>query len=364
MNIATKLIAGLVAGLGLTACSGGGSSGSSSKPNSKPTPKVDMSAPKAAHIKKEEVPPPHSPKTETPNSLFFLMIDNPKVEKQKENNLQEKSPKADEPQVMDPKLGAPQKDDQKLEEPKNKSNAEILKELGIKDFLYNHQILPAKFPLSYIYRQAPLYLLIIHSSKLERKNKKNNYKKNQNNRTSIDGTGKLFGHYGYIQLNRRREGERYGIIKEDVVKHNLLSMEKSTKTAPNKSIEYRGKMLYGYKNVDNRNLVADVQASYNHSDKKLSMEIFGDHGDYWKLGAIGNNRLPKDMVTGVVVDKDGTISNAGLYSKIDNTPGKLTPDATFSGGIFGKNGDVLAGSADGNFWQGVIGATATEANKK
>ncbi|VTR28231.1 outer membrane lipoprotein A [Actinobacillus pleuropneumoniae] len=37
------------------------------------------------------------------------MMENPKVEKQKENNLQEKSPKADEPQVMDPKLGAPQK---------------------------------------------------------------------------------------------------------------------------------------------------------------------------------------------------------------------------------------------------------------
>ncbi|VTR28236.1 Outer membrane lipoprotein A precursor [Actinobacillus pleuropneumoniae] len=53
MNIATKLIAGLVAGLVLTACSGGGSSGSSPKPNSESTPKVDMSAPKSGAAKKK-----------------------------------------------------------------------------------------------------------------------------------------------------------------------------------------------------------------------------------------------------------------------------------------------------------------------
>ncbi|VEB27335.1 outer membrane lipoprotein A [Actinobacillus lignieresii] len=367
MNIATKLIAGLVASVVLTACSGGSSS-SSAQPNTEPTPKTNMPAPEAEQPKKEEAPQADSPKAEKPKSIAPLMMENPKVEKQKENNLQEKSPKADEPQVMDPKLGAPQKDDQKLEEPKNKSNAEILKELGIKDIktgIITRSDVVLNLTLD---EQENIQIRLSESDIVRNDLKITNTIPNQDIRTLKDSTGRLLGYYGYMQLNQVIEDERYGINNVDLVGHYLLSMDESTKTAPNKSIEYRGKMLYGYKNVDNRNLVADVQASYNHSDKKLSMEIFGDHGDYWKLGAIGNNRLPKDMVTGVVVDKDGTISNAGLYSKIDDTPGKLTPDANFSGGLFGKNGEVLAGKAEGinnNYnWQGVIGATATEANKK
>ncbi|SUU00415.1 outer membrane lipoprotein A [Actinobacillus lignieresii] len=423
MNIATKLIAGLVASVVLTACSGGSSS-SSAQPHTEPTPKTNMPAPEAEQPKKEEAPQADSPKAEKPKSIAPLMMENPKVEKQKENNLQEKSPKADEPQVMDPKLGAPQKDDQnmpapeaeqpkkeeapqadspkvekqkennlqekspkadepqvmdpklgapqkddqKLEEPKNKSNAEILKELGIKDIktgIITRSDVVLNLTLD---EQENIQIRLSESDIVRNDLKITNTIPNQDIRTLKDSTGRLLGYYGYMQLNQVIEDERYGINNVDLVGHYLLSMDESTKTAPNKSIEYRGKMLYGYKNVDNRNLVADVQASYNHSDKKLSMEIFGDQGDYWKLGAIGNNRLPKDMVTGVVVDKDGTISNAGLYSKIDDTPGKLTPDANFSGGLFGKNGEVLAGKAEGinnNYnWQGVIGATATEANKK
>lgn len=364
MNIATKLMASLVASVVLTACSGGGSSGSSPKPNSESTPKVDMSAPKAEQPKKEEAPQADSPKAEKPKSIAPLMMENPKVEKQKENNLQEKSPKADEPQVMDPKLDYPQKDDQKLEEPKNKSNAEILKELGVKDIT------------SGIISISDIVLNL----KLDEKNNVEisllNEDSNRDNltitnkissskiKTLNDSTGKLLGYYGYIQLSQVIQGEREGIDNINLKDHYLLSMSDSEKRRPDNSLEYKGNMFYQYTESSNEKLEAIVSAKYNHIDKKLSMEIFGKGDDYWRLGNFGSTKLPIGKVDGAFVGNDGTILNSKLYSKIEGDPSKLAPDANFSGGIFGKNGEVLVGSAIGQKWQGVIGATATETNKK
>ncbi|ABN74832.1 membrane protein [Actinobacillus pleuropneumoniae] len=366
MNIATKLIAGLVAGLVLTACSGGGSSGSSPKPNSESTPKVDMSAPKAEQPKKEEAPQADSPKAEKPKSIAPLMMENPKVEKQKENNLQEKSPKADEPQVMDPKLGAPQKDDQKLEEPKNKSNAEILKELGIKD-ITSGTISISDIELNLQLDSNDNVKISLLNENLMRDNLTiNNKIAGSDIRTLKDSSGRLLGYYGYVQLNQvtqdSRDPDNY---KHQFENHYLLSMNDAEKILPEKSLEYKGSMIYGYNTSGNEKLTAEVNAKYDSSTKKLSMKVY-DNDRYWKLGEVMSNnvRLPEEKVDGVKVDSDGTI-NARLYLSTEE-PLKLTPDANFSGGIFGKNGEVLAGKAESikGEWQGVIGATATTKEDK
>ena len=362
MNIATKLMASLVASVVLTACSGGSSS-SPAQPNTEPTPKTNMPAPKAEQPKKEEAPQADSPKAEEPKSIAPLMMENPKVEKQKENNLQEKSPKADEPQVMDPKLGSPQKDDQKLGEPKNKSNAEILKELGIKDIKTGIITRPDVILNLTLDEQENIQIRLSESDIVRNDLKITNTIPNQDIRTLKDSTGRLLGYYGYMQLNQVREGERYGINNVDLVGHYLLSMDESTKTIPDKSMKYIGNMLYSY-NVDSQNLVADVQASYSHTDKKLSMDIFGKDGEHWRLADTSrtNVKLPLNQLHNTAVSETGDISGR-LYLE-DSSSSKFVPDANFSGSLFGKNGEVLAGNAISDKWQGVIGATATKEDKK
>ena len=362
MNIATKLMASLVASVVLSACSGGSSS-SSAQPNTEPTPKTNMPAPKAEQPKKEEGPQADSPKVEEPKSIAPLMMENPKVEKQKENNLQEKSPEADEPQVMDPKLGSPQKDDQKLGEPKNKSNAEILKELGIKDIKTGIITRPDVILNLTLDEQENIQIRLSESDIVRNDLKITNTIPNQDIRTLKDSTGRLLGYYGYMQLNQVREGERYGINNVDLVGHYLLSMDESTKTIPDKSMKYIGNMLYSY-NVDSQNLVADVQASYSHTDKKLSMDIFGKDGEHWRLADTSrtNVKLPLNQLHNTAVSENGDISGR-LYLE-DSSSSKFVPDANFSGSLFGKNGEVLAGNAISDKWQGVIGATATKEDKK
>ncbi|WP_018652191.1 hypothetical protein [Actinobacillus capsulatus] len=357
MNIATKLMTTLVASLVITACSGG-SSGSSAQPNTEPTPKTNIPAPKAEQPKKEEAPQADSPKVEEPKSIAPLM-GSPKVEKQKENNLQEKSPKVDEPQVMDPKLGSPQKDAQKLEEPKNKSNAEILKELGIKD-ISEGELSVADTLLDIRLDDHEKVSIVILNNEINRKDLKvTNSIPNQDIMTLKDSSGKLLGYYGYMQLSQVREDANTSKNEINLNEHYLLSMNDAEKIRPAKSIEYTGNMFYGYKD-SNEKLVANVQAAYNDSTKMLSMEVFGNSDHYWKLGETGRTKLPINRVQGATVDSDGTILNANLYTKIDSDSTKLTPDANFSGSIFGKNGEVLAGSAVSEKWRGVIGATATE----
>ena len=362
MNIATKLMAGLVASVVLSACSGGSSS-SSAQPNTEPTPKTNMSAPKAEQPKKEEAPQSDGLKEKEPKSMAPLM-ESPKVEKQKENNLQEKSPKADEPQVMDQKLGSLQKDDQKLEEPKNKSNAEILKELGVKD-INSGIINNTDVVLNLKIDEKDHITVVLDKDEINRNHLKvTNTISAQDIKTLKDSSGKLSGYYGYMQLNQVRQDENYSGEKVSLNEYYLLSMNEADKIRPTKSISYKGDMFYSYKDVGNQKLKASVEASYDDATKKVSMKVFGENNDYWKLGEFGRANLLETQVKGAKVSEDGTIMNGMLYSKIDNSPLKLTPDANFSGGLFGKNGEVLAGSADGKNWQGVIGATATKEDKK
>ncbi|WGE89082.1 transferrin-binding protein-like solute binding protein [Actinobacillus arthritidis] len=183
-------------------------------------------------------------------------------------------------------------------------------------------------------------------------------------KTLNDSTGKLLGYYGYMQLNQVKQGEREGIDSRNLNDHYLLSMNDNEKRRPANSLVYKGNMFYQYTEGSNEKLEASVSAKYNHADKKLSMDISGKGDDYWQLGNTGSTKLLTSKVNGASVDQDGTILNAKLYSKVEGDLSKLTPDANFSGGLFGKNGEVLAGSAISPKWHGVIGAKATETNHK
>ncbi|WGE48307.1 transferrin-binding protein-like solute binding protein [Actinobacillus equuli] len=328
---------------------------------------------------KEVVPQVDNSKVEQPKEVV-PQVDNSKVEQPKEavpqvDNSKVEQPKEVAPQVdhsnmEQPKEVAPQVNEPKSEDSnkdiklKDKSNEEILKELGVKD-INSGNISISDVVLNLQLDNNDSVTISLLDEDLKRGNLAITNKISSSDiRTLKDSTGRLLGYYGYMQLNQVREGERDGINDADLVGYYLLSMDESSKMIPSKSMKYNGHMLYSYKNVDNQNLVADVQASYNDADKKLSMKIFDNHGGYWQLGEFNKVKLLEKQVNGVKVNGDGSISNAMLFSqKIDDTPGKLTPDANFSGGIFGKNGEVLTGSAISEKWQGVIGATATEEKK-
>ncbi|WP_427838512.1 transferrin-binding protein-like solute binding protein [Actinobacillus pleuropneumoniae] len=366
MNIATKLIAGLVAGLVLTACSGGGSSGSSSKPNSELTPKVDMSAPKAEQPKKEEVPQADNSKAEEPKEIA-PQVDSPKAEEPKNMAPQMGNPKLNDPQVMAPKMDNPQKDAPKGEElSKDKSNAEILKELGVKD-INSGIINNADVVLNLKIDEKDQIKIVLDKSEINRDSLKvTNAIPTQDIKTLKDSSGKLLGYYGYMQLSQVRQDESYSTDSLNLSNYYLLSMNEQEKTRPSKSLTYKGTMIYGYSSVANNKLEAEVQAQYDHSNKKLSMQIFGQDKEHWRLAeASGSNvKLSLNQFSKVTVSENGDI-NGRLYLE-ENSSSKFIPDANFSGGIFGKNGEVLAGKAESinNSWQGVIGATATETNKK
>lgn len=365
MNIATKLIAGLVAGLVLTACSGGGSSGSSSKPNSELTPKVDMSAPKAEQPKKEEAPQADSLNDEKSKDMK-PQVDSPKVEDPKNMAPQMSNSKPNDPQVMAPKMDMPLKDDSKREDlNKNKSNAEILKELGVRDTsgLVNN----ADVVLNLEIDEKDQIKIVLDKSEINRDSLKvTNAIPTQDIKTLKDSSGKLLGYYGYMQLSQVRQDESYSTDSLNLSNYYLLSMNEQEKTRPSKSLTYKGTMIYGYSSVANNKLEAEVQAQYDHSNKKLSMQIFGQDKEHWRLAeASGSNvKLSLNQFSKVTVSENGDI-NGRLYLE-ENSSSKFIPDANFSGGIFGKNGEVLAGKAESikGEWQGVIGATVTEANKK
>lgn len=366
MNIVTKLVPVLITGLVITACSSG-SSGSSTKPNS------ESAAPKT-----------NMPESKKDNSK----ITEPQMDNSKANKSQEIAPQNSEPAVPETRISESKKDNSKIIEPQmgnakpkeiipqvsipnqeglnenvkfpEKSNAEILKELGIKD-ISQGELSVADTILDIRLDDHDKVSIVLLNDEINRKDLKvTNSIPNQDIRTLKDASGKLLGYYGYMQLSQVREDANNNSDNIALNEYYLLSMNDAEKIRPAKSIEYKGNMFYGYKD-SNEKLVANVQAAYNDSTKKLSMEIFGDDGAYWKLGeARGRNRLLANKVQGAGVGADGTISNANLYSKIDSDPTKLTPDANFSGSIFGKNGEVLAGSAISEKWRGVIGATATE----
>ncbi|WGE78947.1 transferrin-binding protein-like solute binding protein [Actinobacillus equuli] len=322
---------------------------------------------------KEAVPQADNSKVEQPKEAV-PQVDNSKVEQPKEaipqaDNSKVEQPKEVVPQVdhsnmEQPKEVAPKVNTSNLEEPnKNKSNVEILKELGIRDT--SGLVSNADVVLNLEIDDKDQIKIILDKNEINRNSLKvTNTIPIQEIKTLKDSSGKLLGYYGYMQLSQAKQDERYSMDSVHLASHYLLAMNEEEKVRPTKSIEYRGNMLYGYINGDSRKLVADVQAKYDDLNKKLSMEIFGNGEDYWKLGTIGRNKLASNKVNGVSVAADGSIANANLYSKT-NDPLKLTPDANFSGGLFGKNGEVLAGKAESikGEWQGVIGATATEEKK-
>lgn len=367
MNIATKLIAGLVAGLVLTACSGGGSSGSSSKPNSELTPKVDMSAPKAEQPKKEEVPQADNSKAEEPKEMA-PQVDSPKAEEPKNMAPQMGNPKLNDPQVIAPKMDNPQKDAPKGEElSKDKSNAEILKELGVKD-INSGIINNADVVLNLKIDEKDQIKIVLDKSEINRDSLKvTNAIPTQDIKTLKDSSGKLLGYYGYMQLSQVRQDESYSTDSLNLSNYYLLSMNEQEKTRPSKSLTYKGTMIYGYSSVANNKLEAEVKAQYDHSSKKLSMQVFGQDNEHWRLAeasGINNVKLPASKLRDVIVSDKGDIN--GLLYLEDSTPSKFTPNANFSGGFFGKNGEVLAGKAESikGEWQGVIGATATTKEDK
>ncbi|WGE67357.1 transferrin-binding protein-like solute binding protein [Actinobacillus equuli subsp. haemolyticus] len=320
---------------------------------------------------KEAIPQVDNSKVEQPKEAI-PQVDNSKVEQPKEaipqaDNSKVEQPKEVVPQVdhsnmEQPKEVAPKVNTSNLEEPnKNKSNVEILKELGIRDT--SGLVSNADVVLNLEIDDKDQIKIILDKNEINRNSLKvTNTIPIQEIKTLKDSSGKLLGYYGYMQLSQAKQDERYSTDSVHLDSHYLLSMNEEEKVRPTKSIMYKGNMLYGYSN-DSQMLQATVQATYHDEAKTLSMEVFGDRGDYWKLGETGRYRLESNKLKEVSVSENGTIVNAMLYSKIDGSPLKLAPDANFSGGIFGKNGEVLTGSAISEKWQGVIGATATE-NKK
>lgn len=346
MNIVTKLTATLVASLVITACSSG-SSGSATKSNDQKA-KTDIPAPKVERSK-EAAP----------------QMDNSKVGQPKEVVQKVANSAADKPKevISQSQVDLSQKDALKPEElNKNKSNTDILKELEVKD-IKTGIISRPDIVLSLALDGKENVQIILSESDITRNSLKiTNTIPTQEIKTLKDASNKLLGYYGHMKFSQVKQDERYGTDSAHLYSHYLLSMNEEEKVRPITSIIYKGNMLYSY-NDDSQMLQATVQATYRDEAKTLSMEVFGDRGDYWKLGEAGRYRLESRKLKEVSVSEDGTIVNAMLYSKIDGSPLKLAPDANFSGGIFGKNGEVLAGSAISEKWQGVIGATATE-NKK
>ncbi|QLD32471.1 transferrin-binding protein-like solute binding protein [Mannheimia varigena] len=113
-----------------------------------------------------------------------------------------------------------------------------------------------------------------------------------------------------------------------------------------------GKFYYHYTDAPVQNLEGRVSAHYNHNDKKIGIELFGQNQEYWEV---------KDNVKVKTVDvkEDGSIFGK-LWSKTNGF-------GSFEGGIYGKNAEILAGKVEytdetprgkNESWIGVVGAKA------
>lgn len=168
----------------------------------------------------------------------------------------------------------------------------------------------------------------------------------------FDKEGRLLGYYGYASLTHiktdpHRPDEKF----PEHLTFAMLEMDPSQKIRPTNDISYEGKFHYYYKDTPVKSLEGQIAAQYKKQNKELKMELFGEQKEYWVL----KTNARKD---GVSVSDEGNVFGQ-VYSN------EKQPNATFDGAIYGKNGEVLAGTLDyddynnkENSWKGVVGAKA------
>lgn len=177
---------------------------------------------------------------------------------------------------------------------------------------------------------------------------------NQNVEGLFDQSGRLLGYVGYTSFTHLETD--INNPENEIVTHYtlpMLEMDASQKVRPTHNINYKGDFYYYYKDRPVTALKGDVNASYRAEDKRLFLELFGQNKEYWDLKENVRQR-------GVNVTENGEIFGQ-LYAD-------KTRNATFEGGIYGKNGEVLAGeltyddhsARENNSWKGVLGAKAQD----
>lgn len=306
----------------LTACSSGGSSGNSQPEKSLP----NNNAPKVQVVTTK-------PTTTTPS--------NAKVENQEKVKTGSTSePKTEQPKTKptEPKVEpTPEKPNDKIDNPltntaifdsfnRNGGSFESGEWISLQlDENQNIQVLPLHEKMIFSSKEAEAFW---------------------------DNSGQLLGYLGYASFSHTKPN--INNPDDEIVTHYsfpMLEMDQSQKMRPNNDINYQGSFYYAYNDRMVTTLKGDVTATYRAEDKRLFLELFGQNNEHWELKENPHKQ-------GVNVAENG-----GIFGQVYD---KTTRNATFDGGIYGKNGEVLAGkltyddhsSTENNSWKGVLGAKA------
>lgn len=331
-------IACLTMALTLSACGSGGGSG----PSVMPSPPVQPE--KEQPQQPEEMPqPPAKPEAEAPQQ--------PKPEEIPQSPAPQPpvAPKPEQPQQPPKPEDVPQQPDTRL-----KADQEALSKLEIKSPHSGGVLssIPLKLVINDNNRKVELQVLPPHS-----------FVGMPNLETLRDSDGKLIGYYGHVRYSE----QSIDINKEEQAslrEYFLQDIDTSTKQQPEGmgDIVYQGKMIYRYDSNRNHADEALVKATYHGRDKTLGMRITTKNQDIWTL----HNGKTQNSPAFVSVGEDGSIGGHLMFTHNQDSKPKF--NGQFTGGLYGKNGSVLAGEASfedrENGWKGVVGATAVPAPEK
>lgn len=383
MSPMTKSVLALLIPTLLTACGSGGGGGDSASTTA--TPKSEITTP-ANEAKAEEsvVSPTENDKSKAENPE----AKEPKTEQPKEDNKpvqpESENPKVEEPKGELPQVGQPPVEEQpKLEEsgaekpPVAESNKEDevakdkqleMNQARFKELFTNPNLVFSGTNTEY------LTLSLDDQNKvnltlLDVPNKKLSFKGDSQVQALFGNDGALLGYYGYAIVG---EAEKmYDEYQDPNFKPLYMqAADDSKRGIPSGTAElkYSGKMFYHDKSQLAQNFEATVSATYFGADKKMTMDI-QDNQHHWVLvpnkAQISNTNDRVDVSQSG--DKLGGVS--GFLLELDSTRGDRKANVNsaytgfFSGGLYGKEGEVLIGDVQGTQngqWQGVVGA---EVNK-
>ncbi|MEG9482115.1 hypothetical protein V6W59_07520, partial [Mannheimia sp. HC-2023] len=261
---------------------------------------------------------------------------------------------AEQPKAEQPKAEQPEAEQPKAEQPKAKTSEELNNKID--NPLTNTAIFDSFNRDGGKFTSSKKWI----SLKFDDENKniqvmplyeKMAFSEDQEVKALLDNSGRLLGYFGYtsfshIEPNINNPGE------ESVTHYSLpiLEMDKTQMIRPNNDLRYEGSFYYVYDNRAVTALTGRVSGNYSDKEKRLFLNLIGQNNEFWELKE--NYRQ-----NGVKVAENGEIFGR-IY---DNK----TPNATFDGGIYGKNGEVLAGTleyedhtTEKNSWKGVLEAKA------
>lgn len=330
----------------LTACGSGGGSNSTQRDNPLPnnnTPKTQVS------VNKPKTTNHSHPETEKQRKKAALVPSQHKVQrgdKTKQTPNLTSEPKAEQPQIGQPdiKLAEP-KSETTLEKPSDKIDNPLINTVIFESFNRDGgKFTSSKKWISLKFNDQnkniqvlPLYEKMQFSD--------------QEVKALLDNSGLLLGYFGYTSFSHI-EPNINNLGDESVTHYSLpmLEMDKAQMMRPNIDLNYKGSFYYVYDNQAVTPLIGRVSGNYSAEDKRLFLNLFGQHNEFWEL-----KENPRKI--GVKVEENGEIFGQ-LYNNI-------TRNATFDGGIYGKNGEVLAGTLEyedhtieKNGWKGVLEAKA------